>query len=113
MAFNQLGNAAREGEGIAKDANLESKYKIQTLNRMLWSCWASVGKHMLEEVQKAPPGKYDLEAVRQVMRPITAWTAALGSREAGDLLSELQRPTNSPPIAVGTADFRDTPPWLE
>ena len=113
MAFNQMGNALREGEGVTKNEAKSIEIKRATFNRMLHCCWAKAGRALLADAKAASAGRYDIQEVQRVIRQVTAWSAALGSKESRVLLDELmdsEAPGST--ASVAPASFDDLPPWI-
>src|SRR5262249_36349166 len=108
IAFRSMAILA-ENQG---DRDKAAALNLQTLNRVIHSCWTTVARHLLQQ-QESP----DRAASRRVVKDLLLWAARLGSEPARQTLGEFY-PSNTltrPPEASApeVADFSSLPPWLQ
>jgi tetratricopeptide (TPR) repeat protein len=110
-AFNNLGYAYGQGEGVEKNEGIMAAFYLETFNRTVHCCWVPVARHLLEN-----EADHDPTVVRRVVHALTQWAAALGTEGAQALLDELYaagtliKPADVSAIAKDT--FTDLPTWL-
>jgi tetratricopeptide (TPR) repeat protein len=112
MAFNNMALAFAQGLGVAKNEGRAQAFQLQTLNHVLYCCWAPVARHLLASATRN--STFDSEAVHRVVRELTLWSAALGSPDAHSLLNELiAKGVVATAELPSSANFTALPPWLK
>jgi WD40 repeat protein/tetratricopeptide (TPR) repeat protein len=107
-AFNNMAAALEDGDGVTKDPDKAADLHAQSLNQLLYCCWVPVARRLLQE-----QGRGDDVAKRHIVRELTLWAAALGSKDATQLLTELTANGTLEPIELQSKVLMSAlPPWL-
>ena len=108
IAFNNLLLAYELGEGVEKDPERQSQYLTERLNRYLECCWAIAVQYLLQELPEN-----ELYRAYSMLEAVTPWAAALGSKEAADLIDSLEEQGHLFEVErLPPAKFTDPPPWF-
>lgn len=98
MAFNNMGYAYENGEGVDKDEVKRGDFYLEFANRVMACCSVAVARHLLE-VEK----DFDGKAIRRVVHDMLQWAASLGDPKAHELLADLYTAGTLEPPAPQTA----------
>lgn len=81
---------------------------VEAFNRALYCCYSALVDKLLDE------GKVRGHNVKDAIRELLIWSAALGSQEAKDALDRLADAGSIKPFVgpLPKADFASVPPWL-
>jgi WD40 repeat protein len=108
VAFSDLADAIARGVGGDRDQAKAAGLYLEGFNRVAQCCWAPVARHLLAEEDK-----HDKSQVLRVIREMTLWSAALGSDDSRELLTELTaNGTIKAARILPPAKFTDRPPWM-
>ena len=86
MAFNNMGYAFLNGEGVDKSPKKGANLYLETFNRVVHCCGTQVAGHLLSLRDR---NKRNGDTLRRTARMILDWGAALGDPQAHEVLGEL------------------------